>query len=80
MCFSVFVYFIKQFVGIALCFFGYSFAGLLFQIGICFNVRTVYKDSFRVQIAFIRGCFQHPTENILNRCCIEPVLEVIAYG
>ena len=54
--FSVLVYLIKQFVCIALCFFGYSFASLLLQICTCLYVRTVYKYRFCVQIAFVRSC------------------------
>ena len=54
--FSVLVYLIKQFVCIALCFFGYSFASLLLQICTCLYVRTVYKYGFCVQIAFVRSC------------------------
>lgn len=54
--FSVRVYLIKQFVCIALCFFGCSFAGLLFQICTCLYVRTVYKYGFCVQISLVRSC------------------------
>ena len=54
--FSVLVYLIKQFVCIALCFFGYSFASLLLQFCTCLYVRTVYKYRFCVQIAFVRSC------------------------
>ena len=51
--FSVLVYLIKQFVCIALCFFGYSFASLLLQICTCLYVRTVYKYRFRPQLPLI---------------------------
>ena len=47
--FPVLVYLIKQFVCIALCFFGYSFASLLLQICTCLYVRTVYKYGFCVR-------------------------------
>ena len=51
--FPILVDFLEQFMGISLGFFGYSLSGLLLQIRIRLNVRSVYKNSFGVQISLI---------------------------
>ena len=64
---------------IPFCLFGNCLFGLLFQIGICFDVGSVHKNSFCVQIPFLCRSFQYPAEHILHRGVVEPALEVIAH-
>ena len=68
-----------QLFRIPFCLFGNCLFGLLFQIGICFDVGSVHKNSFCVQIPFLCRSFQYPAEHILHRGVVEPALEVIAH-
>ena len=79
MFFPVSVYLIEQLFCIPLCLLGNRLFGLLFQIGACFNMRSVYKNRFCVQISFLCRSFQHPAEHILHRGVVESVLEVVTH-
>ena len=77
--FPVFVHFLKQFFCVPFRLFGNRLSSLLFQIRTCFNVGSIHKNRFRVQISFLCRGFQHPPEHMLHRGVVKPVLEVVTY-
>ena len=77
--FPVFVYLFEQFSCISLRLFRHRLFGLLFQVCAGLDMRSVHEYSLCVQIAFLRSCFQHPTEYIFYRRVVEPVLEIITH-
>ena len=79
MFFPVFVHLIEQFFCVPLCLLGNRLFGLLFQIGACFNMCSVHKNRFCVQISFLCCGFQHPAEHILHRGMVKPVLKVVTH-
>ena len=77
--FPISVYLIEQLFCIPLCLLGNRLFSLLFQIGACFNMRSIHKNHFCIQIAFLCGSFQQPAEHILHRGVVESVLEVVTH-
>ena len=70
---SVLVYLVKQFVSIALCFFGHSLASLLLQVCTCLYMRTIYENGFCVKYPSSAAAFNtqrkiYSTDAVLKRC------------